>query len=443
MAASSYNFTTGPATLPDVGKLSYNGCVFSPLFNSKLSSKAVLDNAQRTVKYTEYTLTVDGYVTAPTGQNNISATTANLYALLMVQGGALIYQGRGQDLKVNVSVKPTLSSQDVAWGPVPQVLEFQSLGGGAFVGGVAQGAPTAKIQWACVFRIPTAPITSGSPVLLQFNYETSVSYAEDGYSSIAEKGTMEIPITRFSQDSRTVQETVDNYRNQIHERLMQHIDFNRFRIVERAFNISRDKRTMEWEYKIEEKPYMDLPIDCTLAHGTFSCRPISAGPGLASWWCTLRASYVVAKDRPRRVAWLAFLTLLRYRMFASHTVEMVQTRQGRAWDFLMDGTGRIKINPLQTITYNKIHTVLWDFSFEEGVYLDSKTTSFVATFKLIVPFEDLMKASGIWTKLRETVDGKPGGKSLWGASIKAPYTASWLPNQVDPEFDAIVDFGGG
>ena len=31
---ATFNFTTGPATLPDVGELSYNKCVFGPLFNT-------------------------------------------------------------------------------------------------------------------------------------------------------------------------------------------------------------------------------------------------------------------------------------------------------------------------------------------------------------------------------------------------------------------------
>ena len=41
-APNTYNFTTGPASLPDVGKLAYNDRVFSPLYETKISGKDVL-----------------------------------------------------------------------------------------------------------------------------------------------------------------------------------------------------------------------------------------------------------------------------------------------------------------------------------------------------------------------------------------------------------------
>ncbi len=61
MVVNTFKFTTGAATLGDdagqpglvVGTLSYNGCVFSPLFTSNVTGKAAPDAANRTIKYVD------------------------------------------------------------------------------------------------------------------------------------------------------------------------------------------------------------------------------------------------------------------------------------------------------------------------------------------------------------------------------------------------------
>src|SRR5258708_2248707 len=101
MPVDTYNFSTGPSTLPDVGSLIYNGCLFSPLYETKVSGKVIKDNANRTTKYMEYTLVADGYVTLPAGHVDIGPTMRLLQQYLTAHGGQLIYKGRGFDLVVN------------------------------------------------------------------------------------------------------------------------------------------------------------------------------------------------------------------------------------------------------------------------------------------------------------------------------------------------------
>src|SRR5690348_6338704 len=86
-------YATGPSVLEDVGSLSYNGCLFSPLFETKVSGNLVQDDAKRTIKITEYTLSADGYVTLPDGATDINANMNTLRSRLEQQGGALIYRG--------------------------------------------------------------------------------------------------------------------------------------------------------------------------------------------------------------------------------------------------------------------------------------------------------------------------------------------------------------
>lgn len=451
-----YNFTTGPSPLPDIGKLSYNGCVFSPLYETKVSGKVVKDNANRTTKFMEYTLSVDGYVTLPDGNEDINLTTTTMATLISSHGGVLIYTGRGFDLVINAGgagAAPVLGSvSDVAWGPVPELLEFQPLGAGR----------SAKVQWKCVVRIPE--IKDAKLGILQLNYETIVSYAEDGYSTLSIRGTLEIPLTRQSQINRNVTRTVDEHRSILEKRILNGIDLRRFRITRREFNISRDKRTLEWDIVAEERPYMDPPPLCTLARGNYNVRPTKVGLGLVLWLCTLKATYTVRSGARKREAWLAFLALLRLRMRASRFGNQVavgdpQIPKVPKTVFSLFNFGGIPVpipNPyFDTDNHygsalgaaiaggieNESRLVwLLDFSIDEGLYLDSKTITFSATWRLNTTFSHILLASGIWRKVVEE-DNK--GNNLWAASVSnISGTKSWLPNELDPKLDIIVDFGG-
>lgn len=453
MAVSTTNFTTGPSTLPDTGKLSYNGVTFSPLFYTSVSGEPVKDNARRTVKQMRYVLTADGYATMPSGATSINGVTETLRNLLTKQGGALVYQGRGIDLVINP--QGAGGKRDIAWGPVPELLEFQPLGGGK----------SAKVVWKVEVNVAEDPITTEFSTdprgritagkVLQFNYETSVEYGEDYFSTLNTRGTIEVPMTRTpTQATRTLSYTADSFRHHIGQ-IIRGIDLSRFRVTHRKFDVSRDKRTLEWELVAEEKPYMDLPPDCTIARGTYSVKPAKVGMGLALWLCTLRATYIIRPDRPKRTAWFAYLALLRLRMSQSRFANIPQLQDGnqnppdravlraippedappngaRFWSEQLGAGNRI--------VSESRNAWLIDFSFDEGVYLDSKTISFSATWRMVTTFSHILIASGLWKKLPER-DAQ--GRNVWAISMNdVSGSQSWLPNRLDPSIDVIVDFGG-
>ncbi len=455
MPVESFVFTTGAAQLDDVGTLSYNGCTFSPLFQSDLSCVAVKDAANRTVKYLEFTLTADGYVTSPNVvklTTTTSRTMVTLSTLLTAQAGVLQYKGRGFDIAVNEAVAnmtglgASISAADVMWGPVPEMFEFQTLGGGL----------SAKVKWQVKFRIPNIAAGTLGGKILQFNYETVVSYGEDGFSGISVKGTMETGLTRAVQTTRTLQRTVDNFRIRV-DTLMAGFDLSRFRVTRRNFNVSRDKRTMEFDIQAEEKSYMDLPPACTVARGTFSLKPAKTGLGLVTWLCSLRATYTVRADAPRRWAWFSFLALLRLRMSQSRfgstnptggvagaaVANQANDAIPNPRQFMPDNNWWISLLNLSSnvpLLPTNLRTVfLCDFSVEEGLYNDSKTTSFSATWRLNTTFQTIMVASGLWRKLPER-DAQ--GKNLWATAMSnVQGSQSWLRNRLDPALDVIVDFG--
>lgn len=464
----NFTYTTGTTLLPDItdnngniiGEVSYNGCTFSPLFETKVSGNVVKDNARRTVKFVEYTITVDGYVTLLAGDTTIGKSMEVMYNLLTAQGGALTYKGRALDIIVNAQgggggrgkgpigkahakIVVVNNNNDVAWGPIPELLEFQPLGAGR----------SAKVVWRVTVRMLPQSVasTNNSLGLLQMNYETSMSYGEDGFSSFSIRGTIEIPMTRRpAQTTRTVPITADNLRGVLETRILRGIDLSRFRVTKRDFNVSRDKRTMEWDFSAEEKPFMDLPQDCTIAHGSYTIRPAKAGPGLVTWLCSLRATYTVRNDKPRKTAWWAFLSLLRLRILYSELAPLPPPEPDKIKPPGLlailggpVGVGRDLRRQIREgdkkFDDSQRKALLMDFSVDEGLYLDSKTVSFSATWRLNCMFSHILIASGLW---RRPVHGGPGKDNLWAASMKDIMgTQSWLPNKLDPSLDLIVDFG--
>lgn len=436
----------------------------------------VQDNANRTIKQVEYTITADGYVTLPKQPQitSIAPAMATLARLLQAQAGPLVYRGRGFDLVVNVpnvvGHDITFITSDVAWGPVPKLIEFQPLGGGL----------SAKVKWQVVTRlaVDTAnPHSTGN--LLQLNYETSLHYGEDCFSSLAVRGTMEIPMTRApSQRTRTLTTTVDDFRRRVEDRIISGIDQSRFRLTGRDFNVSRDKRTLEFDVTADEKPYMDNPPDCTVARGSYNVRPAKTGMGLVQWHCTMQNTYVVRADRGRRIAWAAFLSLLKKRMDQAGlgnipppnanqnpeapiggNINVPEIGLGQIAFIALGGAGGpgganaaadiVARNMLAQVqaqiaarnqNQNQRRAFLIDFSFNEGLYQDSKTVSFSATWKLITTFSHILLASGLWKKVPET-DAQ--GNNVWALSMRdVSGSQSWLVNRLDPAADVIVDFGG-
>ena len=404
---ATFNFTTGPSTLPDVGILSYNTCEFSPLFESQVSGVFVTDAAGRTTKEIEYTITVDGYVTLPDGELNIETTMLRLEELLSAPAGTLIYSGRSLALVVNGPG----GLVDVAWGPIPEILEIVTMGAGR----------SAKIKWTVKTRVPPAVGKSSARLgpVLQFCWDTSVSYDEAGYSSLRISGIVEIPLTRFSPTDRTLDKTVDDFRDKFPGKLLATIDLTRFRVVQRDFRVSKDKRTLEFDVEAQELSWMAMPPDVTLARGQFTFKPAKTGMGLCNWLCTLSCTYTVRKDLPRRIAWLAFLALLRIRMQQGNihgvapppsgpptpgvgTIVAAALTPGGTVGLVLSTTltnmarWRQIIRPQPLAPTRKVFLV--DFNGGEGLYTEAKTVTFSATWRLVTIFSEILLASGLWKK---------------------------------------------
>ena len=249
--------------------------------------------------------------------------------------------------------------------------------------------------------------------------------------------------------------TVDDYREVWLERIATSIDLTRFRVTRREFSVSRDKRTMEWEFQAEELPYMGLPPFVTVAKGSFACRPAKSGMGLCNWLCTLRCTYTVRKDGLRRIAFDSFLCLLRLRMSQSRLAVIppppgnqnplaqafgaLATPVIGAWQ-LGEAAGNLlrrNLNGGAPLLESSKKCWLIDFNFEEGLYLDSKTVTFSATWRLVSVFSEILRSSGIWKT------APSDGGNAWAVTVRdISGWSSWVEGRLNPAQDVIVDFGG-
>jgi len=87
----------------------------------------------------------------------------------------------------------------------------------------------------------------------------------------------------------------------------------------------------------------------------------------------------------------------------------------------------------------KGYAIAIDFSVDEGLYLDSKTTSFEASWLLLTSLQTILTASGIWRWATPS-----SGGNRWAMSVRSVSGwKSWLANVLNPNQDIIVDLGGG
>ena len=460
-------YNTGFSQLPDVGTLAYNGCRFSSLFATRLSWKLTPDNAGRTIKWAEATLTARGVATADlpgfplASSPNLDPTMSAVRNRLSQYGGRLQFTGKGFgpfDINPPELVQVEGVTRDLAWGPKTELIDFQPLG----------GSRSALVEWRVTTCVPASFFAVTQPAALavvQFNEEVAVTYDQDSYAELSVRGTLEIPLTRNSVNDRTVSDTVDSFRRRF---LDFDFDLTRYRVVRRNFATSRDKRTSEWEYQLGELPPMGLPPFCSTARGRFAVRParpshVTTG---VSWNASLRGTYAVAKGQPRRLAYDAFLSLLQYRMMASakgfvpdpgknDPAGQQPARPGflsGLWE-LPPNPAKVNVkDPLEVYRFlladqtartrgkldrRQVKAWLFYFAFDEGLYLDSREVSFEASWRLVTTIDHLLEATGLWTWEPNLVGGKG-----WALSVRD--RSGWKGNLNANENvfeDIIVDVG--
>lgn len=171
------------------GSVSYNGFIFPPALNSRVTVVPEYDKGGRVCKYLTVALNIEFILTEPTlepyqvgvseSTNKIKTTTMHgLMSRLGQPGQPLSFTAQGfGTFQVNY---PGSQIKDLDNGPKPQVIEFEPLGGGnAF-----------RVQWLCVTRIsPLVDNYRGE--FVEFNYSTQWGLDPSGYMIRSVEGNFE------------------------------------------------------------------------------------------------------------------------------------------------------------------------------------------------------------------------------------------------------------
>ena len=177
------------------GVVSYNGFVFPPALSSGVTVVPEYDDSGRTVKYLTVALSIQFILTDaqvdPADLEDLSPISSQFISSMLArltqpcQQLQFTAQGFG-----NFSVNAVsgggigMAFQDIDFGPKPQVLEWEPLGGGN----------AARVEWLCTTRIPACPSALGE--LIQFNYSISWGIDNAGFVFRTVEGFAELPATR-------------------------------------------------------------------------------------------------------------------------------------------------------------------------------------------------------------------------------------------------------
>jgi hypothetical protein len=190
-----------PVGLTPVGVLSFNGHTWDATAKVLPRVEYRRDSAGRTITAQVVTLDVDSILAL--------ATDADVQAKRVAlgrQGGALRYTGCGFGLNVNTGEAGSV--EDIAFGPVPEILEFEPLGA------LATGEGTHRIKWRVTTTIPNC-LGSSLQVFIEFTYSIAETISESGFRVRRISGSYTIPLGRYSTEggsSRVIADRASNYR---------------------------------------------------------------------------------------------------------------------------------------------------------------------------------------------------------------------------------------
>ncbi len=277
--------------LPAIGTLSYNGYTFSSLFRSRLTAKPVYTASGMTVKHVTYFLRADGVI--DNAGNATDTTLEDVRRKLTAPAGDLYISGKGMgdNLTVNVPGGPG----DVEWGPKPELLDMTMLGNRA-----------ALVTWQCTFSIPECSGAAYENRISCLDYSVVFNHDHDGYTERTVSGYYEIPITRNRPRVPKVPDTADAYR----EKVVPEIPLG-FQRTNQSFNLSQDKRRMDFNFVDKELP-VALPPNCTLCDIEHTVAAhLGAGSAFAIWTVSFTGTINVSKTQPKSLAFNRFALIVR------------------------------------------------------------------------------------------------------------------------------------
>lgn len=279
----------------DDSRLSYNG-VAPTVYGCKVSARPNMDEAQRTVVSTTYTIHVRAWVAAAPGDTT-EKTMLAIRDKLMRPAGVLTFRQKGLG-PINVNQDGVW---DVAFGPKCTKLEMVPTG----------DAQLAAIDYVLETTIPQCSTTAKyKREIMEFNWCHDTSWDESGFLTIVCKGHVIIPMTRSSASSTAVPDSVDRVMEEITPSVA--LGFQRMKQHQAR---SLDGRRMDFEFIDEEQP-SPKPRDVTRAQ-VYQEMGSKLSRSYRLWEGTFSGTITLAAGRPKRLAYNYFMDLIRHRLFTA------------------------------------------------------------------------------------------------------------------------------
>jgi hypothetical protein len=391
--------------------VTYNGVpiVDQGSLKTRVNAKYVLDDAQRTLKWVEYTIYIQGVVTlaglADDGSGTTDECLANLRTKLAEPGNALIFQGKGYgELVVNFGE----NQQDVNWGPHPQVLQWVPIGDDL----------TAAVEFQVVCHVATCSehVAVDTKAIMALGWGVAYSNDADGYTQVTVTGYIEIPLTR-QLGSKAAPDTVDAYRDNCFPASV--LGFRRDKF---DWRVNANRRRADFTV-VDTMLAAPLPPNCTIADFEQTLYAETAFPVAVM---TLTGTVRIAAQQNPGLALAAFQATVAQLLIAGG---MRFNPQMQVIPVPLGAAARALILPLSFQMGNQPFGKDSRFTFKYQIHQGSGVTG-----KTRLAF--LVQASGLWTVMKDFTHQK------WQASMIASRvfnSRSTTGLQLAPSEDILID----
>lgn len=362
--------------LTPIGELVYNSYAFDATSKAKVSVEYVYDDAGRTIMYQRHTLTVEAMVAEDPA---CDLTLEIIRRKLGEPARLLTFTNRG--FGTTTAVGPG-ATEDVAWGPKPKVLSWESIGANR----------AAEIVWQVVFCIAICESPGAVAAgVMGLNYEIAWSIDRHGMTRRTISGHILI------SNNRTAPRSADEFLDRLAVKAVPGFE----RTTER--HLSSDRSRLEFSYTDTQIPSRNpLPPLITWATGKHRTR-WSLGNGSTS---AFLKNSISCEFNPKlgvspALAWQIFRDVCKQRFDAFALANK---------KFIID-----------------------EVEAEEDIW--GTACGFSVSWRVISTLENLLKDSGIWKPLG--FDWK-----LWNASVANAQGPRGLAGMVGG-VDIIIDLCRG
>ncbi len=299
------------ARLPSVGEVSYNGYTFPSPLSARISAVPFLTQDQRSVKYVEYTISVEAII-LPTDEidgvesvlfpNSTLDNLEDIRKKLQQQGQTLRFKGQGFGTLVanNFALQAGETfTQDVNNGPIPELLVWEPVGSNQAV----------RVVWRVrtyLLECDVFSVSLASNNIVDLSYGATFSINQEGLTERTITGRIEIAATRDSNNKFLL--SADNFR--------ENIIIEPILAFKRAQNyvLSADKKVLDFTVIDTEIPsdnaFAPGMVDMSVSHRVSSKLKTQ---GFNVWSNTISGTITTAPGTSRHLPWLAFLDIVKSR----------------------------------------------------------------------------------------------------------------------------------